>query len=238
MFARAIIAASLTLLAQHVLAVDVTENPDLIARLITANSQLDRLALLPDDAKDWHFDFTSKKNYNFAPGGVVNMNAATFPAAKGNRMTSECPSPHPFPLQEIWCGPDMLARRDARSILILRHLSNHRTLTTNTLSQVAMLNLGPCSILPAHLHARGTNYVVAVYGNTTTYMYEENGARLVTQVLTPGQATIFPQASMHMMMNTGEFSLILAVVLMQPFHLHLRLLNVTTSLKPKKLRPT
>jgi hypothetical protein len=66
-----------------------------------------------------------------------------------------------------------------------------------------MLNLGPCSILPPHLHARGTNYVVAVHGNTTTYMYEENGARLVTQALTPGQATIFPQASMHMMVNTG-----------------------------------
>jgi hypothetical protein len=66
-----------------------------------------------------------------------------------------------------------------------------------------MLNLGPCSILPPHLHARGTNYVVAVHGNTTTYMYEENGARLVTQQLTPGQATVFPQASMHMMVNTG-----------------------------------
>jgi hypothetical protein len=77
------------LLANPVSAVDITSNPDLIAKLITANSQLDRLALLPDDAKDWHFDFTSQKNYNFAPGGVVNMNAATFPAAKGNRMTCE-----------------------------------------------------------------------------------------------------------------------------------------------------
>ena len=65
-------------------------------------------------------------------------------------------------------------------------------------------------MLPPHLHARGTNYVVAVHGNTTTYMYEENGARLVTQVLTPGQATIFPQASMHMMMNTGMLSCFLS----------------------------
>jgi hypothetical protein len=72
-------------------AVDVTENPDLIAKLITANSQLDRLALLPDDATHWHFDFATQQNYNFAPGGVTNMNAATFPAAKGNRMTRECP---------------------------------------------------------------------------------------------------------------------------------------------------
>jgi hypothetical protein len=93
MFSRTILAASLVL-ATLTQAVDVTEQPDLIAKLITANSQLDRLALLPDDATHWHFDFTTKQNYNFAPGGVTNMNAATFPAAKGNRMTREClPSP-------------------------------------------------------------------------------------------------------------------------------------------------
>jgi hypothetical protein len=86
MSAHALLAVALAL---SVSAVDVTLNPDLISKLITANSQLDRLALLPDDAKDWHFDFTSQKNYNFAPGGVVNMNAATFPAAEGNRMTCE-----------------------------------------------------------------------------------------------------------------------------------------------------
>ena len=61
-------------------------------------------------------------------------------------------------------------------------------------------------MLPPHFHPRATNYVVAVHGNTTTYMYEENGARLVTQELTPGHGTVFPQGSMHMMMNTGESS--------------------------------
>jgi hypothetical protein len=90
MLSHAIIATLLPLfLTNPVSAVDVTSNPDLIAKLITADSQLDRLALLPDDAKDWHFDFTVQRNYNFAPGGVVNMNAATFPAAKGNGMTCE-----------------------------------------------------------------------------------------------------------------------------------------------------
>lgn len=66
-----------------------------------------------------------------------------------------------------------------------------------------MLNLGPCAMLPPHYHPRASNYVVAVSGNTTTYMFEENGARLVTAVLTPGKATIFPQASMLMMANNG-----------------------------------
>lgn len=56
-----------------------------------------------------------------------------------------------------------------------------------------MLNLGPCSMLPPHYHPRASNYVVAVHGKTTTYMYEENGAELVTEELSPGQATIFPQ---------------------------------------------
>jgi len=61
-------------------------------------------------------------------------------------------------------------------------------------------------MLPPHYHPNAVNYVVAILGNTTTYMYQENGARLVTEVLTPGHATIFPRASMHMMVNTGRFS--------------------------------
>lgn len=91
MYGHAALAASVILaaLTQHATAVDKTKDPDLIAKLITANSQLDRLALLPSD-DDWHFDFTVQQpNYNFAPGGVVNMNSATFPAAKGNGMTCE-----------------------------------------------------------------------------------------------------------------------------------------------------
>jgi len=68
---------------------------------------------------------------------------------------------------------------------------------------IAMLNLGPCSILPPHFHPRGANFVVAVAGNTTTYMIQENGARTVTSVLTPGKMTIFPSGSIHSMQNTG-----------------------------------
>ena len=62
---------------------------------------------------------------------------------------------------------------------------------------MAMLNLGPCAMLPPHMHPRATNLVVAVEGTTNTYMVEENGARLVKQTLTPGKMTIFPQGSLH-----------------------------------------
>jgi len=68
---------------------------------------------------------------------------------------------------------------------------------------MTMLQLGPCAILPPHFHPRGSNYVVAVAGNTTTYMIQENGARTVTAVLTPGKMTVFPSGSIHSMQNTG-----------------------------------
>jgi hypothetical protein len=34
-------------------------------------------------------------------------------------------------------------------------------------------------------------------------MINENGARTVEALLTPGKMTIFPQGSIHMMYNTG-----------------------------------
>ncbi|PSN64591.1 RmlC-like cupin [Corynespora cassiicola Philippines] len=68
---------------------------------------------------------------------------------------------------------------------------------------VAMLNLGPCAMLPPHLHQRATNCVVAVSGNTTTWMVEENGVDTVSAVLTSGVMTVFPRGSLHVMQNTG-----------------------------------
>jgi hypothetical protein len=72
---------------------------------------------------------------------------------------------------------------------------------------LAMLNLGPCAMLPPHYHPRATNMVVAVAGTTNTYMIEENGARMVSETLTTGKMTIFPRGSLHSMQNTGRLSL-------------------------------
>lgn len=156
MYSRTILSGLFaTLLSMHASAVDTTRDPGLDANLNTAATQLDRLALLPNDSQ-WTFDFTEQSTYTFSPGSVVNANAATFPASVDNGLT------------------------------------------------LAIINLGPCSMLAPHYHPRGSNYVVAVSGNTTTYMIEENGARTVTSVLTPGKMTIFPQASVHTMVNTGK----------------------------------
>lgn len=66
--------------------VDVDKDPDLVAKLRAANTNLDRMKLLPSN-DDWFFDFTKQDKYTFAPGGVINANAATFPATVGQGMT-------------------------------------------------------------------------------------------------------------------------------------------------------
>lgn len=76
----------LAVLASVALAVDKDKDPALVAKLRLANTNLDRLKLLPKD-EDWLFDFTKQDKYTFSPGGVINANAATFPATVGLGMT-------------------------------------------------------------------------------------------------------------------------------------------------------
>lgn len=74
------------IVASVALAVDTDADPSLVAKLRMANTNLDRMNLLPKDS-DWFFDFTKQDKYTFAPGGVINANAATFPATVGQGMT-------------------------------------------------------------------------------------------------------------------------------------------------------
>ena len=59
-------------------------------------------------------------------------------------------------------------------------------------------------MLPPHAHPRATNLVVAVIGNTTSWMVGENGVGTVRVNLVPGILTIFPRGSMHAMQNNGK----------------------------------
>ncbi|KIW11585.1 hypothetical protein PV08_10886 [Exophiala spinifera] len=135
-----------------VVAVDTTSDPDLVAKLKSAATMLDRLDMLSDE--QLVYNFSSNPKYSWHPGSVSNANAATWPILSTVGVT------------------------------------------------VAQLNLGPCAMLAPH-HHRANNLVVAVSGTTNTYMYQENGARMVEQTLTPGMMTIFPRASVHTMYNTG-----------------------------------
>ena len=66
------------LLARKVSAIDKTVNPNLVAKLKAAASQLDRLNLLPDNS-DWLFDYNAQATYTFSPGSVVNANVRASP---------------------------------------------------------------------------------------------------------------------------------------------------------------
>jgi hypothetical protein len=79
--------------ASVALAVDTDKNADLVSKLRMANTNLDRMNLLPSDS-DWFFDFTKQDKYTFTPGGVVNANAATFPATVGQGMTMVSQTSH------------------------------------------------------------------------------------------------------------------------------------------------
>lgn len=79
-------ALTLVILAPATQAVDQIANPALDAQLETASTNLQRAALLPTDSS-WKFDFTTHPYYTFSPGGVINANAATFPATISNDLT-------------------------------------------------------------------------------------------------------------------------------------------------------
>ncbi len=63
------------LIIGQVLAKSRTVNPDLVAKLKMAATQLDRMDLLPNDL-DWLFDFNAQHDYTFSPGSVVNANVS------------------------------------------------------------------------------------------------------------------------------------------------------------------
>ncbi|KAM0276176.1 hypothetical protein ACHAQH_007028 [Verticillium albo-atrum] len=67
-------------------AVDQSVDPALVSRLKSSPTELDKIKLLPQDS-DWTFDYFASSFHDYAPGGVVNANAATFPATVGNGMT-------------------------------------------------------------------------------------------------------------------------------------------------------
>jgi hypothetical protein len=78
----------------------------------------------------------------------------------------------------------------------------------------ALLKLGPCSMLPPHFHQRAHNAVIAISGNTTSWMIGENGVRTVRVDIIPFRMTIFPMGSLHVMQNNGkprEFALIVGL---------------------------
>lgn len=63
--------------------------------------------------------------------------------------------------------------------------------------------LGPCGLNTPHIHPRATEFNFAVNGTLRTGMIQENGVRVVTNNVLPGQATVFPRGAIHFEQNLG-----------------------------------
>jgi hypothetical protein len=63
--------------------------------------------------------------------------------------------------------------------------------------------LGPCGLNTPHTHPRATEFNIAINGTLRTGMLAENNARVVTNMLQPGQATVFPRGAIHFEQNLG-----------------------------------
>ncbi|KAF7297760.1 RmlC-like cupin [Mycena kentingensis (nom. inval.)] len=70
-------------------------------------------------------------------------------------------------------------------------------------SAMAVGILDPCSMNTPHTHPRATEIQISVNTTYRTGMIAENGARFVTNRLSPGQMTVFPQGSIHFEFNDG-----------------------------------
>lgn len=61
----------------------------------------------------------------------------------------------------------------------------------------------PCGLIQPHTHPRADELVLSVKGTFQTGLYQENGARLILNTITPGQVVVFPQGSIHYAQNAG-----------------------------------
>ncbi|KAF8500562.1 RmlC-like cupin domain-containing protein [Hysterangium stoloniferum] len=64
--------------------------------------------------------------------------------------------------------------------------------------------IGPCGLNTPHVHPRGTEININVGGGDLLAEFiQENNARVVKNVLSPGMATVFPRGAIHFEQNLG-----------------------------------
>jgi oxalate decarboxylase/phosphoglucose isomerase-like protein (cupin superfamily) len=92
--------------------------------------------------------------------------------------------------------------KSAGGNLTLANVANFPALFANGMA-MAIGQMAPCGMNTPHTHPRATEFLFLVNGNMEAGFIEENGARFVTNTLTPGQGTIFPKGSIHYQINAG-----------------------------------
>lgn len=63
--------------------------------------------------------------------------------------------------------------------------------------------IDPCGINNPHTHPRATEFLVVIEGEMRVGFFMENGAKFIGNTLKLGQASVFPQGSIHFEVNTG-----------------------------------
>jgi len=145
------LAISLLVLFTSVMAIDITVNPALDAALFTAPTQLDRLKQLPSNS-DWVFDFNVSEQLFRELPLETSRNTDSSESLLTLHVAQAQPSYTYSPGSVI----------NANAATFPATVGNGMTL--------AMLNLGPCAMLPPHYHPRATNLVslhLAVSGAST-----------------------------------------------------------------------
>jgi len=67
---------------------------------------------------------------------------------------------------------------------------------------LAVAKMGPCGLSTPHYHPRATEFLYMVSGSSLKVGFiQENGARFVSNILTPGQGALFPMGSFHYQVN-------------------------------------
>src|SRR4051794_34410364 len=81
--------------------------------------------------------------------------------------------------------------------------ANRKTMPAliGTGSGMTMGFLGPCGFNTPHVHPRGTELNVVVFGNLTTTMILENNVEPVHNQVTTYQMHVFPQGALHQEFN-------------------------------------
>ena len=66
---------------------------------------------------------------------------------------------------------------------------------------MAVAFINPCGINLPHTHPRATEIIYVVSGTFEVGFFQENGARFISNTVTAGEGTIFPQGSIHFQQN-------------------------------------
>ncbi|TEA15651.1 Spherulin-1A [Colletotrichum sidae] len=115
----------------------------MVRSLRSSPTELDKFDVLRDD-QDWTFDYIAHAYHTNTPGGVVNANAATFPASVGNGMTMAWISLGPCAM----LPPHYHARASNYVVSVQGTTETHMTLENGARIVKTMLDPGVMTVFP------------------------------------------------------------------------------------------